>query len=124
MASSSNAISGAIGGATEHTSGRVFEGVLAFSNIGLAGKAFTGKRWDQHVVTMAASAAGALASNAFEELLAIAPREQEAVERAEMALHDLTDVERLYELLLEILPRLPERAAWEIAEFTHYWHEP
>ena len=28
---------------------------------------------------------------------------------------------RLYMLLLEILP---DRAAWEIAEFCHHWHEP
>ena len=31
---------------------------------------------------------------------------------------------RLYEALQEILPILPERVAWEIAEFSHYWHEP
>ena len=41
MASSSDAT----GGATEHASGRVWEGVLAFSNIGLAGNALRGKRW-------------------------------------------------------------------------------
>ena len=31
---------------------------------------------------------------------------------------------RLYEALQEILPILPERALWEIAEFCHDWHEP
>ena len=45
MASASSAA--AIGGATEHT-GCCFEGVLAFSNLGLAGKAFTGQKWPRH----------------------------------------------------------------------------
>ena len=31
---------------------------------------------------------------------------------------------RLYDVLQEILPILPERALWEIAEFCHDWHEP
>ena len=31
---------------------------------------------------------------------------------------------RLYDVLQEILPGLPERVAWHIAEFTHEWHEP
>ena len=55
MASSSNAAaaaaghaSGAIGGATEHAGSGLFEGVLAFSNLGLAGEGFTSKKWHQH----------------------------------------------------------------------------
>ena len=36
---------GAIGGATEHVGGRLFQGVLAFSNLGLPGAAFTGQQW-------------------------------------------------------------------------------
>ena len=31
---------------------------------------------------------------------------------------------RLYEFLVSLQPQLPERAAWEIVEFTHHWHEP
>ena len=55
MASSSTAVagaaghaSGAIGGATEHAGSGPFEGVLAFSNLGLPGNAFTGKGWYKH----------------------------------------------------------------------------
>ena len=55
MASSSTAVagaaghaSGAIGGATEHAGNRLFEGVLAFSNLGLPGKAFAGQKWSKH----------------------------------------------------------------------------
>ena len=55
MASSSTAVagaaghaSGAIGGATEHAGSGLFEGVLAFSNLGLPGKAFTGQKWSKH----------------------------------------------------------------------------
>ena len=44
MASSSTAV----GGATEHASSGLFEGVLAFSNLGLPGKAFTGQKWPKH----------------------------------------------------------------------------
>ena len=37
-----------IRGATKHHTSERFEGVLAFSNVGLAGKEVTGKKWPEH----------------------------------------------------------------------------
>ena len=34
-------------GAREHTLGSTWQGALAFSNIGLAGKAFSGAQWEK-----------------------------------------------------------------------------
>ena len=49
---SGNISSSAAGGATEHTNGKVFEGVLAFSNLGLAGSAVIGAKWPKHEIRL------------------------------------------------------------------------
>ena len=55
-------VSCAAGGATEHASGQVSEGVLAFSDIRLAGSAMVDKKWPKHTMNVAI-----LASSLFQQ---------------------------------------------------------